>query len=292
MRPFVIRFLKDPLFQFLFIGALLFAVVSAVRGLGPTEEAPHRITVSEDDILTFLQFKLGAFEPDKAKARLQAMTPEERRTLINDFVRNEVLVREAKGIGLSENDAVIRQRLIQRMEFALESVVAPTVEPDDEILQAHLAAHPELFRVAASVTFTHVYYRDGQVPEEDLRAFWSNTLDTKAALERGDVFPYFDNYSERTPAFISSHFGEDFTANVFAEQAPVGKWIGPLSSPHGTHWVLITKRVAPHLASLESVKEMVREDYLRTYRDRAVLEAVDALVSGYDIEIAPELETP
>ncbi|TNE35906.1 MAG: peptidyl-prolyl cis-trans isomerase [Alphaproteobacteria bacterium] len=292
MHPFVQRFLKDPLFQFLLIGALLFVAVSVVRGPELPETNAHRILVSEADILTFLQFKLGAFEPDKAKARLASLSPQERQTLIQDFVRNEVLVREAKGIGLSDNDAVIRQRLIQRMEFALESVVAPTDEPDEKTLQAYLDAHPDLFLAESSVTFTHVFYRDGTVPAEDEVLFRSNELSSGAALEMGDPFPYFDTYSERTARFVISHFGEAFTAELFDTHTPLGRWIGPLTSPHGSHWVYLSARQEARQPRLEEVRALVRDDYLREERDRAVEAAISALVKGYEVEIAPDLTQP
>ena len=62
-------------------------------------------------------------------------TADELDALIDDYVVEEALYREARKLRLDEDDTVIRRRLRQKMEFVSESVAA-AVEPTDAQLQS------------------------------------------------------------------------------------------------------------------------------------------------------------
>ncbi len=57
--------------------------------------------------------------------------------LIEDYIRDEVFYREGRAAGLDRDDAVIRRRVRQKMEFLAEDMSVP--EPNDEQLAAYLA---------------------------------------------------------------------------------------------------------------------------------------------------------
>ena len=61
--------------------------------------------------------------------------------LIEDYIRDEVFYREGRAAGLDRDDAVIRRRVRQKMEFFAEDMSVP--EPSDEQLAAYLAATPD-----------------------------------------------------------------------------------------------------------------------------------------------------
>ena len=95
--------LKQPLLHFLLIGALLF-VAYDVRNETPETAPPDEIRVTQATI-------------DGLSQRFQAVwrrapTESEMAKLIDDYVREEILVREAVKLGLDQNDAIVRQRLI------------------------------------------------------------------------------------------------------------------------------------------------------------------------------------
>ncbi|MEZ5916953.1 MAG: hypothetical protein R3C40_05220 [Parvularculaceae bacterium] len=106
--------LKDPLTHFLAVGVLLFVVASIVN---PPEQPDDVIVVDRASILEFVQYRSKAFEPNAAAALFDAMDAGERKNIIDDFVREEALYREAKALGLGVNDYVIRQRMVQKVEF-------------------------------------------------------------------------------------------------------------------------------------------------------------------------------
>ena len=56
---------------------------------------PKRITVDRDALLTFVQYRTKTFQPKLAAARLDAMKGEQLKRLIDDYVCEEALHREA-----------------------------------------------------------------------------------------------------------------------------------------------------------------------------------------------------
>ena len=79
-------------------------------------------------------------------------TEEEVKSLVEDFVRNEIYYREALAIGLDRDDAVIRRRMRQKMEFIFEDISA-LADPTDEELQAFLKKHSEHYLVDPQIAF-------------------------------------------------------------------------------------------------------------------------------------------
>jgi hypothetical protein len=86
--------------------------------------------------------------------------------LIEDHLREEVHYREALALGLDREDAVMRRRLRQKMEFLTESG-GGLMKPSDAELEAHLAANLDRFTPQPRVAFTQVFLGD-DAPEAEV----------------------------------------------------------------------------------------------------------------------------
>ena len=164
-----VPFFREPLVHFLLLGAALFVIFGLVGKR--TGGAPGTIVVTHAQI--------GAMTADFARTWLRPPTAQELQELVQDRVREEVYCREAIALGLDKDDAVIRRRLRQKMEFVSEDM-AQDVEPTDDDLRAYLKAHPDTFRGTRS---------DGGVPalddvREAVRREWANAR----RLEANDAF--------------------------------------------------------------------------------------------------------
>jgi hypothetical protein len=102
------KLLREPLVLFLLIGALLFGV-SAMVGSGPLPESDRRIIVTRGRIENL---KLSFH-----RAEGRDPSPAETQNLIDDYIREEVLCREARTLGLDRDDTIVRSVLRQRMEY-------------------------------------------------------------------------------------------------------------------------------------------------------------------------------
>ncbi|MFZ9129653.1 MAG: hypothetical protein ACO20O_11250, partial [Pseudomonadales bacterium] len=145
--------------QFLAIGGVLSALWWGLWA--PPANDPNRIEVTQAAIEQFMQFRTRNFS-DAAAERFEQMTPAARRAVVEEFVREEALYREAMRLGLAEGDYVIRQRLVQKVDFMGARGVERS--PTRAELETLLSEREASFRVPAMVTFTHVFLRVEEEP--------------------------------------------------------------------------------------------------------------------------------
>ena len=158
--------LKEPLLHFLAIGAALFLWFQwSGTGSGPTST---RIVLSAGQIEHLAAGYTKAWRRPPTEAELKG--------LIDDWVREEIAVREAMAAGLDRDDTVIRRRLRQKLEF-LQEDAADTTVPTDAQLQAWLEANANAFRTEPRVSFRQVYF------SKDKRGLAAEA-DAKSALAR------------------------------------------------------------------------------------------------------------
>ncbi|GAB4520563.1 MAG: hypothetical protein Kow00133_07110 [Amphiplicatus sp.] len=282
--------LKDPLTHFLAAGALVFAAASA---FAPPEPEETRIEVTRASLLTFIQYRSKAFEPAAAAALLDAMSPAEKRRLVEDFIEEEVLHREAKALGLEENDYVIRQRLVQKLRFIVEAA-AESGPPSAEEIRAFFEAERARYRVQPSATFAHVFFSAERADPAGEAAALIARLNREgapfeAATRYGDRFPFHTNYVERTWDYVASQFGDEAAAEIFAEAGPFGVWRGPTLSPYGAHAIYVKAVEPARDPALEEIREKVAEDAARARREAAQRRVIDETVAQYDIVIAEDV---
>ena len=286
------RFLREPLVHFLAIGIGLFVLF----GLVAPEESnldSKTIVVDRDALLTFVQFRSKAFNPEVAAARLDALGDAELSMLIDDYVREEALHREALALGMDQNDYVIKQRLIQSLQFITNGFVSAVVDVSDEEIAEYYEANRDDYYVDPYVTFTHVYFsndRHGreqarQLAETQLAELNDQNVPFSESTRHGERFLYNVNYVERTEDFIASHFGRAMAAAVFELEPDSGQWYGPFESAYGQHLVMLTKRTEGIYPPLEEIADSVREDALRIKLDEQNDRAVQAIVDTYDIRM-------
>ncbi len=286
------RLLKEPLVHFLLAGAGLFILFGLVDG-GRDEPDATVVRVDEPALLEFVQYRMKAFEPSLAKKRLQALSDEERQRLIDDFIREEVLHREALALGLDREDYVIRRRLVQKLEFITEGFAEAAIQVDEPALQRYFDAHRKDYYVEPYVTFTHVFFdaeKHGREKALELAKWELAMLNAKRvhfsdAPKHGDRFLYHLNYVERTPEFVASHFGGPMAKALFELQPDEQTWRGPFESPYGAHLVMLTNREPGRDAELAEIRGRVLEDARRALIREQTEEAIQQIVGSYEVQV-------
>lgn len=278
MRGSLARFVGEPLLHFLLLGAALFAVYALFNRNSGTDERDIVITTGQIEHLA------GTFE----NFNQRAPTETELKALIEDYVREEIYNRQAVGLGLDRNDAVIRYRLRQKMEFFAEEAAA-RAEPSDEQLRVYLTAHPDDFGVEQQYTFTHVYFnleqrRDGLAHdmEETLKALKSGSVGANAD-ELGDGFLLNQDFQSLPASEVAKLFGDSFAAQL--AKLPIGEWRGPIESGYGMHLVWVHARSAARTPSLDEVRERVRREWANVERKQANEAFYQGLRQRYNIVI-------
>ena len=145
---------------------------------------------------------------------------------VADFVREEVLYREALALGLDRDDLVVRRRLVQKMEMlALRD--RPGISESD--LMDHYLAHRAEYAVPESVSFRHVFF-SAAARGADAHAAAGAALaglrdgGASGASGLGDPPPMPPEVSDWTRSMVAARFGAGFAAAVF--EADPGGWSG------------------------------------------------------------------
>ena len=269
-------FFREPLVHFLGLGALLF-IVGIARG-EPATPGSSRIAITEGHIERLLEGFRMTWNRPPTEAEFQG--------LVEEFLKEEVLYREALGMGLDQDDQIIRRRLRQKLEFMTADFVG-TVEPTDEELQAYLSEHSERYRGDGRLRFIQVFVGDTG-PEGIARA--NEILGVLRAEPDQDIGPLTDPflhplaYPDVTEVTLRSLYGPQFP-EVLMEQ-PVGEWSGPLLSPFGLHLVRIDEKQLGELPALEAVRLEVYRDLMFERTNQAEEAYFDGLLEQYTVTVA------
>ncbi len=268
------RVLRDPFIHFAVLGAGVFLWYGTVN---PQDEeaAPEKEIV------------LSTAQIPALTARFQASlqrpaTPEDVQDMLNRLVREEIMVREARGLSLEQNDPVIRQRLAQKMRFLTDAAAQSAVPTQDE-LQTFYEQNQAEYASTPSVTFQQVYLSDQ--PEAAAKVI--------AALEAGSsprelgatsmLAPGLQDASQR---MVESRFGRGFFEQITAQK--VGQWQGPVTSTFGAHVVLVEALTPARVPELVDVQDRVLADWRRDRSDSLQEELFKELEAQYRV-VVPDM---
>jgi peptidyl-prolyl cis-trans isomerase C len=270
---------REPLAQFLAIGAIFFAV--------------YRLPGSESLSASNNRIAIGAGEIEQSRAmfvkqRQRPPTEEELRGLIDARVQEEVLYREALAMGLDQDDTIIKRRLAQKLEFLNEDL-SDAVVPTDAQLSAYFTENGERYQAPSRLSFVHVYFstaKRGQKAEHDAK----NVLvrlrtgaPASAVEEMGDMFLLDYAYKEVLPEDIEKVFGRSFAEELV--KLPEREWHGPIVSGYGLHLIKVSERQTLRASTLDTVREQVKRDWLEARRRHIKEQTFKKLRERYEVVI-------
>ena len=269
------KLLKEPLVHFLALGAVLFGI-GIVRGEG-TGPATNRITITPGVTERLMEgFRRTWQRPP---------TEDEFRGLVEDYLKEEVLYREALAMGLDRDDQIIRRRMRQKLEFLTADLVE-SFEPSEEELQAHLDANPNLYRQEATLSFAQVYVgeRDGREQDRTRALSILEELRTNPNADpeqMGDPFMYPAMHRDMRERDVLGVFGDKFTAQVV--ELPVGEWSGPITSAFGLHVARLDMLDLGRPSELTEVRDAVYRDLVSKRTREAEQLYFEGLLSQYTV---------
>ena len=266
------QFLGEPMLHFVLIGLALFAIH---RQLSPSASGGSRIVVTQgviDDLAVQHEARWGR-PPSRSELA----------SLVESYVRDEILYREGVALGLDRDDPVVKRRVRQKLEVMAEEDT-PVGVPTDAELSAYLAANAGRFTRPAVVSFEQVFIGSSA----------TSARVELAALTRA-AGPDFDPRSLSKPSIlpptmtatpsdlVARDFGVAFAAAL--EKVPVGEWIGPVGSAFGAHFVRVVERTPAVVPALPEVRDAVVREWESERRQRARNDNYRRLRSSYVVEI-------
>jgi hypothetical protein len=227
----------------------------------------------------------------------RAPTHEELRGLVADYLNEQLLAREARALGLEDNDVIVRRRLAQKLTFLIDDTLR-RAEPAENELQQFYETHARQFRSDARISFTHIYFSPHRRADahSDAMAALQLLLEAGASpstAELGDRLLIESEFSDETEQAISGAFGPDFARAVFSLET--GAWSGPIQSGYGLHLVRVSRLQEARLLPLSEVRARVAQEWRREQDKSAKDRYLAELRSKYRIvadEAAKSLIAP
>lgn len=265
---------KEPLLHFLLAAVAIFALYAVSGKAG--EPPPDRIVVSAPKIEQMATVFAAAWQ--------RPPTSDELKALIDDHVKEEILVRQAVALGLDEGDTVVRRRLRQKMEFLNSSTIDMPAATEAD-LQSYLDDHPEAFRTGRRLSFQQIYLspQPGSIEHAATLLERLRAAPETDPSQLGDVTLLPSDMPLSSEDDIGRTFGADLLGPLDA--APVGRWAGPFASTFGLHLVRVGERAEGRTPPLDEVREAVSRDW-RDARSRQAQDRLMAdLLKGYTVTI-------
>ena len=268
---------KEPLLIFFLIGSGLFVLFHQVA------DEPVSAQVIEVD-----QGRIDALTQRFEKIWQRPPSAKETEDLIRGYVQDEIWYREARKLGLDQNDRVIKQRLQQKMSIISENL-AYVEAPDDETLKSYLKTHPSQYQFPAHYSFRQVYIDvqgHGRADAEQLASQWLHQLqhDQVTNLDQlGDPVMLQRQFSRVSGKEVARVFGKSFADAL--DKLPTGQWQGPVESSYGLHLVNIDMRQPGGVPELDRVRAQVMRDYLFEMQKKAHAKLYERIRKQYTVRI-------
>jgi hypothetical protein len=245
----LLRLLREPLFHFIAIGGLIFALYAAVDD---AREAPA-------DVIVITPARIDQLAAGYNAVWKRMPTEDELGALIDAEVREEVYYREALALGLDKNDTIVRRRMGQKMQFLLDTG-AYLQEPAAGELEAYFDANEQTYRSGLRLAFEQIYL--GEAPAVDaislsLGALRSDPPSDPATVGERTLLPARLGVSPISA--VDGVFGKGFFDLV--AELPPGKWAGPVVSAYGVHLVRILDTRPARTPPLEEIRDAVLRDW-------------------------------
>jgi hypothetical protein len=239
---------KEPLLHFLLIGVALFGAYAWHNRGTQSDTKLHQVRISAGDV----QWLKDTW----AKQWQREPTRDELHGILTDFLKEELLAREAREMGLDRNDPYVRRRLAQKVEFLVQDV-SRLAEPTEDDLRKFYADHPGLFREEARVSFTQVYF--SREHREEVAAVLARLEASADPVELGDRLMLDQEFRDATQQTVALQFGAEFASAVFALEP--GMWHGPIGSGYGLHLVRVSEKKAGRQRKFADVRAQVLESW-------------------------------
>ena len=251
------KLLREPLVHFMFIGAVIYLLYGVFA-----ESTPE----ADDKTIVVTAGEIEWMQTAWQKRWNRPPTTAEFDGLIQQYIKETVLYREALTMGLNKHDQVIRRRLAQKLEFLAKDLVA-LIPPTDEELQTYFDEHQGRYQEPARYTFTQVFIdpdkrgdttlKDAEAIKATLIAQGDEAIEDAGAL--GDDFMLQNYFPEKDQVEIQKQFGSGFTESL-VKLSP-GQWRGPILSGYGVHLVYVSNISEPPAPVFAEVRERVVQDW-------------------------------
>ena len=290
------KIIREPLVHFVALALGLFVLYQTINPQAGRQD-DGEIFVTRSDLLTYMQYRAKTFDSEHFEQIYESLSEEERGRLIEEYVRQEAMYREALALQLNKNDYVAKQRLIQQLEFIAQDFFDNGVSLPDGQLEAYFEAHASNYVEPAKLTFTHVFFSSALHGPAEADAFAMQELNIlnagptpfHEAMRHGDRALFNVNYVQKDIEIVASHFSPEMADALFELEPSDTVWRGPFQSAYGSHLVLLIDNMPARTPALSEIRGRVHADALAELKRERLREAVNDITASYSVRLSDDL---
>jgi hypothetical protein len=209
----------------------------------------NRQPVSRVDFLAQLQ---AVYSVDLAQS-----TPEQRRKVLDDMIREELFVQRGKELDVAAIDPDVRGAMVAAVE-QMAAADAISALPGDAKLKAYYDAHQERYASEGRLTaIDYVFPAEGDAAQA-ARAIASGEA-PNAAIARFHGRDSGKVSGEEFYFAAKIHLGD--TLFAAARALPDGGVSAPVSEADGVHVIVVTRNIQPKPVAFAEARDRVLSDY-------------------------------
>jgi peptidyl-prolyl cis-trans isomerase C len=268
-----------PILHLLIFGALLALIIAVAKGPPGESENVRRVVVTDADV-------------EHVKARFartwnRPPTAIELRDALGQYVRDEILYREAMERGLDRGDPTVRLVMVRKITMLGTSQIDAS-EPTGEEIKAYFSLRQERYRIPATVSIRQIHFspdlRGEQAKpdaEQMLERIRAQEPSPEELAELGDPIMLQNAYASRTEKDLNMTFGGGFGTAVIDLEP--GRWQGPVESGYGLHLVKVTERRESRIPEWTEVASEIRNDMQYEARRAAEDQLYQEIAARYHV---------
>jgi hypothetical protein len=283
---FLNKIIKEPLVHFLVIGAIVFVFYSFIKGSYVDKD--HAIQITKSEVEGMINKWMAQMKRPPAR--------EEVDIFLEDFVQREILFREAKAMGLDKDDMVVKNRMLQKLDFLTNDLLVTGTPTDAEALK-YFNDNLEKYTIPGKIDFIHIYFNLDKRSFDEAK---QTALDLKKNLnkslsipnnyfEEGDLFILPYEYYDLSNDVVTSKFGQsELSEEIFGLDEK--KWSGPFLSSYGLHLVYVSSKKSSETNNFEDVKSDIEDELIKIKRREAKKRLISELKKKYVISYTDDLK--
>ena len=267
------------------IGLIIGLSVLALSTIQPISDINEDVIIVNNENLEIFYF--NNLDPENPYNQdFSILSDKQINQLKKDFIQREVLVREAKRLGLDKIDSIISARLAQLGQQALvgESINIDSIRLSE--INDFFEINKSQYIEPETISFSHIFFDT----EEQAKSYLLK-LEKVADIKKlknlintgGIVFPYQKNYSKKPFSFVVGHFGEIGAQNIFSLQKDIKNWQGPIRSSLGYHLINVFTKTSMKQMALDDILSEVKRDYYDQLRKKDTKVIISNKILEYQI---------
>ena len=267
------------------IGLIIGLSILALSTIQPISDINEDVIIINNENLEIFYF--NNLDPENPYNQdFSILSDRQLNQLKKDFIQREVLVREAKRLGLDKIDSIISARLAQLGQQALvgDLINIDTIKLSE--INEFFEINKSQYIKPETISFSHIFFDT----EEQAKSYLlklekeSDVKKLKNLINTGGiVFPYQKNYSRKPFSFVVGHFGEIGAQNIFSLQKDIKNWQGPIRSSLGYHLINVFNKTSMKQMALDDILSEVKRDYYDQLRKKDTKVIISNKILEYQI---------